>query len=222
MKLFTSALSNAFTMPEVVTRLADMLDYNLDLLVGPRSSELNVKDKQKYQFVPKLMINDFMEIFLNLGNSENFIEAVARDARSYKPANFKKATEIVKRHSYRSGEELAKWEALLNKFRIAKVLDDQAEEDLGEIPDELLDPLMYTLMEDPVILPMSRQTVDRSTIRSHLLSDPKDPFNRQPMSIEDVVEDVEMKAKIAAFKAERKAEARKALESKTDAMDETE
>jgi len=222
MKLFTSALGEAFTMPEIVTRLADMLDYNLDLLVGPRSSELNVKNKEEYKFVPKLLINDFVEIFLNLGDSENFIEAVAKDARSYKPANFKKATEILKRHSYRSQEEFAKWEALQNKFRVAKELDDQAEEDLGDIPDEFLDPLMYTLMEDPVILPMSRQTVDRSTIRSHLLSDPKDPFNRQPMSIEDVVEDVEMKAKIAAFKAERKAEAKKALEEKFNAMDTSE
>lgn len=45
---------------------------------------------------------------------------------------------------------------------------------------------MYTLMEDPVILPTSRTTIDRSTIRSHLLSDPNDPFNRVPLKIEDV------------------------------------
>lgn len=42
-------------------------------------------------------------------------------------------------------------------------------------------------MEDPVILPRSRISVDRATIRSHLLSDPKDPFNRQPLSIDDVI-----------------------------------
>jgi len=171
--------------------------------------------------VPKNMVNDFVEIYLNLGNSENFIEAVAKDARSYKPANFEKATGILRRHAFRSNEEFAHWELLLNKFRVAKELDDQAEEDMGEIPDEFLDPLMYTLMDDPVILPMSRQTVDRSTIRSHLLSDPKDPFNRQPMVIEDVIEDVEMKAKITAFKAERKAAAKKVLAEKLDAMDTT-
>jgi len=50
-----------------------------------------------------------------------------------------------------------------------------------------LDPLMYTLMEDPVILPTSKVSIDRSTIRSHLLSDPNDPFNRAPLKIEDVV-----------------------------------
>ena len=49
-----------------------------------------------------------------------------------------------------------------------------------------IDPLMYTLMQDPVVLPTSRTTIDRSTIRSHLLSDPNDPFNRAPLKIEDV------------------------------------
>jgi len=46
---------------------------------------------------------------------------------------------------------------------------------------------MFTLMEDPVILPTSKTSIDRSTIRSHLLSDPNDPFNRAPLKIEDVV-----------------------------------
>lgn len=46
---------------------------------------------------------------------------------------------------------------------------------------------MFTLMQDPVILPTSKTSIDRSTIRSHLLSDPNDPFNRAPLMIEDVV-----------------------------------
>lgn len=79
------------------------------------------------------------------------------------------------------------WRSLGEKFKKAKELDDQAEEDLGEIPDEFLDPLMYSLMIDPVILPTSKTTIDRATIRSHLLSDPNDPFNRAPLKIEDVI-----------------------------------
>lgn len=49
------------------------------------------------------------------------------------------------------------------------------------------DPLMYTLMRDPVTLPSSRTVVDRSTIKSHLLSDSKDPFNRVPLTLEEVI-----------------------------------
>lgn len=46
---------------------------------------------------------------------------------------------------------------------------------------------MYTLMKDPVTLPSSKATVDRATIKAHLLSDPSDPFNRVPLKLEDVV-----------------------------------
>jgi ubiquitin conjugation factor E4 B len=51
----------------------------------------------------------------------------------------------------------------------------------------MIDPLMFTLMNDPVILPTSKTRIDRQTIKSHLLSDATDPFNRAPLKIEDVL-----------------------------------
>jgi hypothetical protein len=48
-------------------------------------------------------------------------------------------------------------------------------------------PISYSLMREPVILPSSKTTVDLSTIKSHLLSDPTDPFNRVPLKLEEVV-----------------------------------
>ncbi len=219
MKLFTAALSESFTMPEIVQRLADMMDYNLDTLVGPKSRDLKVQDPLKYHFNARTLLAEFVDIYLNLGGSARFIEAVARDGRSYKPANFDNASRILERFSLKSREELAAWQNLKDRFKRAKEIDDQAEEDLGEIPDEFLDPLMFSLMEDPVILPMSKQTIDRSTIRSHLLSDPTDPFNRQPMSIEDVLPNIELKERIKVFKEERKAVAKKLIESRMDTLE---
>ncbi|KAL9116307.1 MAG: hypothetical protein Q9187_007169 [Circinaria calcarea] len=204
LKLFTKALADSFTMPEIVQRLADMLDYNLDAMVGPKSGNLKVEKPEDYSFSPRVLLGEIVDVYLNLRHKENFVVAVARDGRSYKPVNFEKATTILRAKEMKSSEDLAAWMALGEKFKKAKEIDDQAEEDLGEIPDEFLDPLMYTLMEDPVILPTSRTAIDRSTIRSHLLSDPNDPFNRSPLKIEDVVPDTELKARIQAFKAEKK------------------
>ena len=47
----------------------------------------------------------------------------------------------------------------------------EAEDDLlfEDAPDEFMDPIMGYVMKDPVILPSSKQTVDRSTISRHLL-----------------------------------------------------
>ena len=48
-------------------------------------------------------------------------------------------------------------------------LQQQEEETYADACDEFLDPIMSTLMSDPVVLPSSRVTVDRSTIARHLL-----------------------------------------------------
>lgn len=45
----------------------------------------------------------------------------------------------------------------------------------------VIDPLMDTLMTDPVMLP-SGNIMDRSIILRHLLNSPTDPFNRQPLT----------------------------------------
>ncbi|KKK13167.1 ubiquitin conjugation factor E4 [Aspergillus ochraceoroseus] len=208
LKLFTEALADSFTMPEIVQRLADMLDYNLDAMVGPKSSNLRVENLQEYGFNPRALLSEIVDVYLNLMAKQNFIVAVARDGRSYKPANFEKAAEILRKWSLKSPEELKRWDQLQFKVKEAKEADEQEEEDLGEIPDEFLDPLMYTLMQDPVILPASKVSIDRSTIRSHLLSDPHDPFNRAPLKIEDVLPDTELKAKITEFKRQKIAERR--------------
>jgi len=208
MKLFSESLSASFTMPEIVDRVAAMVDYTLDTIVGPKSANLKVEDPRKYQFHPKMLLSEFIDIYLNLSVQESFIDAVARDGRSYKPSNFDAAIRILTRHAVKSSEDIAKFSSLKERFRIAKEIEDQADDDLGEIPDDFVDPIMATLMLDPVILPTSRQTVDRSTIRSHLLSDPTDLFNRQPLKIEDVIDNVELRERVLKWKEGKKAEAK--------------
>lgn len=46
----------------------------------------------------------------------------------------------------------------------------------------ITDPLMMTLMHDPVILPTSGKIMDRAVIMRHLLNSDTDPFNRQPLT----------------------------------------
>ena len=50
-----------------------------------------------------------------------------------------------------------------------------------------LDPILYEIMEDPVILPGSQISIDRKSITTHLLSDATDPFNRKPLTIDQVI-----------------------------------
>jgi ubiquitin conjugation factor E4 B len=138
LKLFTEALADSFTMPEIVQRLADMLYYNLDAMVGPKSANLRVGNLQEYGFNPRALLSEIVDVYLNLMDKENFIIAVARDGRSYKPKNFEKAADILRKWALKSDEDLIKWTELQKRVKAAKEADEQAEEDLGEVPDEFL------------------------------------------------------------------------------------
>jgi ubiquitin conjugation factor E4 B len=212
LKLFTEVLAGPFTMPEIVQRLADMLDYNLEQMVGPKQGQLRVKDQHTYHFNPKALLSDLMSVFLNLGTQPSFLLAVARDGRSYKPEIFEQALRIMVRAGLKSPEELNSFRRLAKKIAQVHAADQQEEEELGEIPDEFLDPITADLMKDPVTLPSSRQVLDRDSIRAMLLNDPIDPFNRMPLKIEDVIPNDELKAKIQAFKDEAKARKLKAVQ----------
>jgi len=114
-------------MPEIVERVAAMVDYTLDTLVG-QVPQFEGDDPRSIKFDPKTLLSEFIEIYLNLGVSESFVEAVAGDGRSYKPENFDRASRILTRHGLRSAEDMAAWEKLKGRFKTAKELEDQNEE----------------------------------------------------------------------------------------------
>jgi hypothetical protein len=76
---------------------------------------------------------------------------------------------------------------------------------LNEAPDEFLDPITSALMKDPVIMPTSKQTIDRATILRHLMTDPRDPINRAPLAPEDLVDNVELRTRIQEWLQEQRA-----------------
>lgn len=75
-----------------------------------------------------------------------------------------------------------------------------------EAPDEFVDPITSALMRDPVTMPSSRQTIDRPTILRHLMTDPRDPISRAPLTPEELLEAPDLKAKIDTWIAHKRAE----------------
>lgn len=112
----------------------------------------------------------------------------------------------------------------------------EEDEILIDAPDEFLDPIMSTLMTDPVVLPSSRITIDRQTIARliflfyynyflqflkysvfdsvflllilfrHLLSDQTDPFNRSPLTMDMVKSNVELQRRVQEWIQQKKQE----------------
>ena len=76
----------------------------------------------------------------------------------------------------------------------------QKEEDFEDAPEEFRDPLMDTLMIDPVLLPTSGKIMDRAVITRHLLNSSTDPFNRSPLSMDQLVPATDLKERIEKWK----------------------
>ena len=192
-------------MPEIVDRLAAILDYNLDVLVGPRCEDLKVKDPKAVGFDPRSLLSEILSVILNLAPHEEFAAAMARDGRSYSREIFSKAASIAQRHMLKSPVDIDALAQLVDRVEKIKAQEAMEEEDLGEVPDDFLDPLLATIMRDPVRLPASRAVIDRSTIKAHLLSDGTDPFNRMPLKLEDVIPADDVREQIEAWIKARRA-----------------
>lgn len=83
-------------------------------------------------------------------------------------------------------------------------------------PNHFLDPILGTLMSEPVLLPSSNVIVDRPVIAKHLLSDPIDPFNRQPLNMSDVVPQDELRDEINVWKIKQLEEIYRERDSEGD------
>lgn len=200
----TAAIPSAFVRTEILDRLTAMLNFNLVLLAGPRCSKLKVNNPGKYNFNPRALLSSLIEIYLSfsfLGN-ESFVRSVAGDERSFSPQLFENCVGIMKRTGM-SVEMIESFTKLSEKIMIfgKESGETRANEELNteNIPEEYLDPILFNLMVDPVRLPASHMVVDRSTIQAHLLNDPHDPFNRQPLRIEEVESMKELKIEIENF-----------------------
>ncbi|KAL9258652.1 putative ubiquitin conjugation factor E4, partial [Drosera capensis] len=202
MLAFTSEQITApFLLPEMVERVASMLNYFLLQLVGPQRKSLSLKDPEKYEFDPKKLLTQIVNIYVHLarGDKRNvFAGAICKDGRSYNDQLFGAAADILRRIDV-DGKVIQEFVELGAKAKAAASEAMDAEAALGEIPDEFLDPIQYTLMKDPVILPSSRTTVDRSVILRHLLSDGTDPFNRSHLTPEMLIPDDDLRARIEEF-----------------------
>jgi ubiquitin conjugation factor E4 B len=194
-----------FVMPEVVDRMGQMVAFFVAQLVGPSVEALRIEHRERVNFHPRTLLTEILSIFLHLAGRDDFLRSVAADQRSFTPELFVSAAALARKRALLSERQLQVLEGRAARLRELANEVKEDDEKLGEIPERFLDPLLSALMRDPVILPHSKQRVERTSIVRHLLNDPCDPFTRQPMTADMLVPDLELKAEIETFIRERRA-----------------
>ena len=57
---------------------------------------------------------------------------------------------------------------------------------MEQIDSRFLDPIMYTLIDEPMLLPNSQIFVDFENIRRHLMTNSFDPFTKQALTWDEL------------------------------------
>ncbi|KAF7278364.1 hypothetical protein GWI33_008496 [Rhynchophorus ferrugineus] len=197
----TVDIKEPFLRPELVGRLASMLNFNLQQLCGKKYKDLKVDNPDKYGWEPRRLLSQLVDIYLHL-DCDSFAEALASDERSFSKQLFADAASLMERVGIKTLVEIEQFRELSEKACRVLENNQRSDEWLEDAPDEFKDPLMDTLMTDPVLLP-SGQIMDRSVIMRHLLNSNTDPFNRQPLTEDMLLPADDLKERIRIWKSEK-------------------
>ncbi|KAF7490124.1 Ubiquitin conjugation factor E4 A [Sarcoptes scabiei] len=188
-----------------------------------------VKQMTDFEFDPSELVKNICRIYVNLacnnplsfdfnivGNQntksinpkyEQFCLAIGRDDRSYSPQLLIQAEQLL---TTKLGQPMLGQDMLVVDRSVKEMLQRYKNNEIPmeDIPEEFLDPLMNTLMSDPVILPNSHKVLDRATITRHLLrqvlsDDRTDPYTRTPLTMDMLISDIELRKRIEEFVKER-------------------
>ena len=151
----------------VLEKLINIINFYINKIVGDEKENLNVRNPIYYKFIK----NDYLKVYAEIITyifgqtlSKDIINYMHNDKRSYKRENYENIIDILKYEpNFNSKSSIIT--LLLNK------IDDYSDlDDYDDIPDDLCDPLLSILIEQPVELPSTDIIVDRRSISKHLLS----------------------------------------------------
>ena len=146
-----------------------MLNYFLLYLAGPERKKLKFADRDKMKELnwdPPEMLGMIVDVYLHLFNADEnsaFVAAVASDGRSYRDEVMVETANVLRQLGLRDDASIRAFEDLAERARMAHAAAEEEEAELGDFPDEFLDPILCTPMEDPVRLPGGRRWSARAS-----------------------------------------------------------
>jgi len=201
----TQNIQEPFFDERILGRIAVMIDFYLKKLTLDKKN-FKSQAQQRIAFEPKKLMRCIVTIFRQLANfRKEFLKAISKDDAYYSPKTYQKALSIFQRIGIDQNT--------INDFTIfAREIEEfrsQAEDlesRLGDIPDKYLDPMLCTLMRDPVRLPTNQMVMDRTEISKQLLNKSQCPFTKKPLKAEELIPVPDLKQEIEEWIQQRLAE----------------
>lgn len=184
--------------------------WSIDEMIGSNRGKLKVRNFPTFDATLNLI--SLYEIFTLAYPNSDFRKSLVNETRFLNFSYFRKMGKILyeQKKSLLNQEYITFSNSIHELEEAHKLINDI---DLDEMPDDFLDPIMGTFIDDPVMLPECETIMNRDIIYRHVLAEKNNPFNRKELTIAEIesfnaLEDT--KKKIAEFN-ERKAECLKEL-----------
>eukprot|EP01083_Nonionella_stella_P061089 159270_1 len=186
----------------ILPRVAVLVSVYLDRLAN--GSELRVKGnlREDYNFNARFLLTSVVQIFNKLCQMKKdmFLDAIVDDEAHFAPKSYQKGINVLRKKSLMNLNDVAAFEESLRILCDKLAEKRNIEVRLGVIPDRYLDPIMQTLMTDPVRLATSSFVMDRKVIERHLMNNPNNPFNRKPLTKDQLIPQTELKKEIEEWR----------------------
>lgn len=159
-----------FLFEEILTRFVSTLLNVLQRIVGTKSLEIKVDNMETYNFQPRTMLLEVVHAMLHFHAEPKFWQACAEDSFYSDGGSLRNGISTVNRLGLITVQEVEQMRQLYEQVQKCRTEFVDVESLVQDAPGEFMDPLMDTLMRDPVRLPTSGNIVDRSTIAQCLLN----------------------------------------------------
>ena len=113
---------------ELGERFANAINFCIDSLVGQKGLKLKVNNPEAYNFEPRTLLINIMNMYANMSGDERFLKHVVNDSRSYKTETFEKAVKIINNPKKGVQLELDKkerFENMVEKIKFMKLEIDE-------------------------------------------------------------------------------------------------
>ena len=201
--LVSKDIFKVYLKDEILGKLINASNYFVTKLVD-KADVLFIDSPKEYFFDKCVLLELSLKIYAIFGKNEKFIDSASLEISFYKPELFLKSIELVKTTSLLTEIDIDTVKISIDK--ITKKIDELEElmQDV-EIPEKFLDPIMQTIINEPVYLPENNIIIDKNIISKHLLNSDKNPFTRSKLTMKMIEEHnskTDVNLKLEEFKSE--------------------
>jgi hypothetical protein len=163
-ELWWNSIVSLFIDEDVQYMISDIINTNDDLLITTKKN-----------------IEDFLKSFVYTSNklwNDPIIFNKWKQYYSNNKSNIELFNDFIKLEI-----DDDSYATFLNKIDI---LNDISLNNI-DIPDDFIDPLICELIEEPIVLPICNIIIDEKVIFKHILLKGDNPFNRVPLTIDELI-----------------------------------